>query len=70
LEFCFENEELQWICREFLKMAVSNVVFDEAVPRNAGVGIQKALENVVTLMNIPCGWKSRGRDVDGSSYVI
>jgi hypothetical protein len=51
-------------------MAVSNVVFDEAVPRNAGVGIQKALENVVTLMNIPCGWKSRGRDVDGSSYVI
>jgi hypothetical protein len=69
LELCFENEELQRSAGEFLKVAASNAVLDESVQRNAGVGIQKALKNVVTL-NVPWGWKSKGQDDERSSDHI
>jgi hypothetical protein len=69
LDLCFENEDLQRSGGEFLKVAASNAVLDESVQRNAGVGIQKALKNVVTL-NVPWGWKSKGQDDERSSDHI
>ena len=62
LELCFQNEELQKRGGEFLKIAANRVVLDESVQRNAGVGIQKALKNVVTL-NVPWG-RNKGKGLE------
>ena len=45
-------------------MAASNAVLDETLQRNAGLGIQKALKNVVTF-HVPWSWKgNKGQEVE------
>lgn len=64
LTLCFQNEELQKRGGEFLKVAASNAVLDETLQRNAGLGIQKALKNVVTF-HVPWSWKgNKGHEVE------
>ena len=64
LTLCFQNEELQKRGGEFLKVAASNAVLDETLQRNAGLGIQKALKNVVTF-HVPRSWKgNKGQEVE------
>ena len=63
LTLCFQNEELQKRGGEFLEVAASNAVLDDTLQRNAGLGIQKALKNVVTF-HVPWSWKGKGQGVE------
>ncbi|KAL7466933.1 hypothetical protein ACHAXS_007204 [Conticribra weissflogii] len=49
LDECFRNEYLQGRAGEFLKVAAREVVLDEGLQRDAGVGIQKVVKSALAL---------------------